>query len=427
MTHLIRGTEYAFYLFIFLLPWQTKLILRPAPTAFTEISFFLTHALLLFILLTFFIYKLRRRKHDVPVSWPWAMLALLEVAVLASFFVASDQVLAFYHYVIVLMGVGTFYILREGTIAKGYEEHCFDRLKATYSLLAGLFFQASLGIYQFLTQRAWASKYLGLAAHDPNELGTAVVETADGRWLRAYGGLDHPNVLGGVLAISLIIAAYLLAKRKMIRSWREMAGSALLFIYYFTALFAAFFSFSRAAWLAAGIGMFYLAFNLMLKKDWWIFGRFMVLMFFSLGMIAVVAFPYRDLVFTRLTAAGRLEVKSVEERRHSILQAREIIGEKWLAGVGPGNYTTELARRDNHEKPAWDYQPVHNSFLLLFAQSGFLALIAFVAYFLLLWRGRREALAGPILTAFLVILMLEHWLISLPFGLIFFFLVLGLI
>ena len=49
-----------------------------------------------------------------------------------------------------------------------------------------------------------------MAVHKAEELGTSVVETvgADGlgeRWLRAYGGLDHPNILGGILAVALLL------------------------------------------------------------------------------------------------------------------------------------------------------------------------------------------------------------------------------
>ncbi|MHB8903755.1 MAG: hypothetical protein ACYC40_01465, partial [Patescibacteria group bacterium] len=52
-----QSFQYLFYLFIFLLPWQTKLILRSAETNFTEISLYASQLILLVILILFFVYK----------------------------------------------------------------------------------------------------------------------------------------------------------------------------------------------------------------------------------------------------------------------------------------------------------------------------------------------------------------------------------
>jgi hypothetical protein len=415
-----------FYLFVFLFPWQTKIILRASSSNFNEISLYLSHLLLLVVVALFFIHKIKRREQDdaVPVLW-WAIV-VLDLAVLISFFVAGDQVLAGYYYLVFLEAIALFYLLFSGFKSENYEEPCFNRTALIYSWLSGVWLQAIFGVYQFLQQAAPAFKYLGLARHDASVLGTSIIEAASGRWLRAYGGFDHPNIFGGVLVVALIIIAYLLAQKKVIRSAKEIGESVFLFIVYFTCLFALFFSFSRAAWLALLVGLLYLFVVFLIKKDYWVLGRFVVLLIFSLLMVALIAFPYRDLLVVRVSDTARLEVKSINERQEYLVEARDMISQHWLLGVGPGNYVSVLQQQDANKKAAWDYQPVHNVFLLWWAQSGLLALVSFIALLFLLKRDSHNLYAGALLSALLVIMLLDHWLISLPFGILFLFLTLGL-
>ncbi len=420
--------EYSFYLFVFLFPWQTKLILRPADINFNEISLYVSHLLLLAVLVVFFFYKIKRPESSGPISWLWWALAGLEIAVLASFFVAPDQVLAFYHYLLFLMGVGVFYLLREGTENFGYENKFFDRIKIVYAFLASIFLQSLLGIYQFLSQSTIVSKYLGLAAHNPEAAGTAVIETASGRWLRVYGGMDHPNIFGGVLAITLILAAYLLAKKKIIRTKQEIGESIFLFIFYFVSLFALFFTFSRTAWIACVVGLAVLLVSLLLQKDRWVLGRYLALVFFSGVMLFIVAYPYQSLLQVRIQGETRLEQKSLNERRDYLWQSKDLIAGHCFTGVGVGNYPLFLERADGYRKAVWDYQPVHNCFLLLWAECGVFSLIFFASFLAIMAKKNRHAVfSGAILAALIVIMLLDHWLLSLPFGLLFLFFILGLI
>ena len=420
--------SYAFYAFVFLLPWQTKLILRPADTNFNEISLYLSHLILLAIIVVFFAYKFKHPNATGPISWLWWALAGLEVAVLVSFFFAPDQILAFYHYLLFLAGVGLFYIVREETDDFESEGKCLDKIIIIYVFLASLFLQAVLGLYQFLSQSSLVSKYLGLASHSPEIAGTAVIETATGRWLRAYGGMDHPNILGGVLALSLILAAYLLAKKKIIRTGREIGESIFLFVFYFVALFALFFTFSRTAWLAYALGILVLLISLIMQKDRWVLGRFLALIFFSGVMLFIAAYPYQSLVRVRLQGTTRLEQKSITERRDYLQQSQDTIKKHMMTGVGVGNYPLSLSHADENRQPAWSYQPVHNGFLLLWAECGIFALMFFIAFLgIMAKKNRRTVFSGAILVALVVILLLDHWLVSLPFGVLFLFLILGLI
>jgi hypothetical protein len=419
-------TEIFFLIFIFLLPWQSKLILRPAVNNFNEVSFYGSYLVLLLALICFFSYQLIKKREDDKSPIIWYFLGGLELFFLISFFFADDKLLAAYHFFILLGGLALFYLLREGFSKLAYEDSCLNRTRAIYVFLTSLFLHSVLGIYQFLTQSSFANKYLGLAEHDAQTLGTSVVETASGRWLRAYGGLDHPNILGGILALTLLLSIFLLARKKIINSNIQTSGLLLLFVNYFVSLAALFFTFSRVAWVAYLIGLIILFVSIMKKEDNWVMGRFLILILFSFFFFVSVLFPYQELVFTRFKAETRLEQISVSERYDQFLSARDLIIKNPIFGIGAGNYVKKIALMNQVED---DYiQPVHNSFILVLAENGLFAFLSLLFFFVFLIRdGRRQIFSLAIISSLLVLMLFEHWFFSLPFGILFFFFILGII
>lgn len=419
-------TELFLLIFVFLLPWQTKLILRPAVSNFNEISLYVSHLVLLLALICFFVYQLSKRSSKKTTPPIWYFLVILEISILISFFFAPDSLLAAHRYFIFLGGLGLFYLLREGLDRNAYQESCLSRTRALYIFLTSIFLHSVLGIWQFLSQKTFASKYLGIASHDPQTLGVSVVETATGRWLRAYGGLDHPNILGGVLVFALLFTAFLLARKKIINSQIHVWGLLLLFFSYFVSLAALFFSFSRAAWLAFIVGMICLLINIMKHEDRWVLMRFLAVSFFSIILFVLAIFPYRELVFTRLDASTRLERSSIHERVDYLSDAEAMIKKNPLFGIGIGNYVQEAAlngRPDNYYN-----QPVHNAFILVFAESGLFAFLGLILFLSFLARdSRKQSFSLAVVVAMVILMMFDHWLLSLPFGILFFFFVLGLI
>jgi len=428
MSFFKKLTEYLFYLFVFLLPWQAKLIWRPADTNFNEISLYVTHGLLILAIICFLIYKVSQGNRRVRINPVWYCLFGLETFIYISLWFAPDTLLALYRYLAFLVGLGLFYLLFEGAASHNYEDSFFSKLNIIYAFLSGLLIQAVLGIYQFLTQSSFAFKWLGLATHDPAALGTSVVETITGRWLRAYGGLDHPNILGGLLVIGLLLAAYQLAKKKMLVGVRATSESIFLFVFYFISLFALFFTFSRGAWLALTVGLIILLIHFIRQKDRWMLGRYIALLFFSAALAVTAVFPYYSLVFARLGAALPLEQKSLTERGVYLGQAEGLIKNQPWFGVGLGNYTKALADQKGLSNPTVNEQPVHDVFLLLWSESGLFALLSFLAFvFFLIKKDRREPFAWAILGALLILMLFDHWLFSLPFGVLILFFVFGLI
>jgi len=412
--------------FVFLLPWQTKLILRPEVNNFNEISLYLSHLVILLALIFFFIYQLKKKSYLYKTPKVWYFLGGLEIFIFISFFFAPDKLLAAYHYFLVLGGLGLFYLVREGINRGAYEESCLNRVRIIYTFLISIFFHSALGIYQFLSQSTFAFKYLGLAKHELHVFGTSVVETFSGRWLRAYGGMDHPNILGGVLVIALLLSAFLLARKRIINTQIQVGGVLLLFCSYFFALAALFFTFSRAAWAAFVIGFIFLLFSVYKQEDSWVLKRLLALSFFSLILFSLAFWPYKELIMTRFEAKTRLEQVSINERTNYVFEAVEIIKNNTLFGIGVGNY---VRHKELVKANATDYeQPVHNAFLLIFAQSGIFAFSSLFLFLFFLARDRRrQNYSLAILMAIFILMLLDHWFVSLPFGILFFFLILGVI
>lgn len=425
-----RALRYGLYLIAFLLPFQTRLILARGELAgkyweYGTISLYVIDIVLVAVLFLWAWYYLKReltRKEDRPrIAWFWWLLSGWDLMVFVSIFMVEDHVVALYRYAIFLLGIGLAALVIYVPV---------ERIKFVYFFVAGLVFHSLLGVGQFLAQYAPGSKYLGMAPHDPSDPGVFVVEAVgrDGvarRWLRAYGGLDHPNILGGVLAIGFIILLAVIS-RKYIKDKNKQALGYLLFVVLASGLF---FTFSRGAGLALVVGVVVFLAVSAWQKKWPELKLSLSFLTVVAIFLAVLAVSYQDIVATRITGGTRLENKSGQERISSYSRAGEIIKQNPVLGVGVGNYTLALAR--HQEEPlSWDYQPVHNTFLLILAEIGVVGFLFFVSILVYLaGRSLREGNAAnlAILSSLVIMLMVDHWWWSLHFGVLLLGLVLGVV
>ncbi len=211
MKYLEKIIEYGLYLLIFLLPVQTRWIIKAGEInggywEYGTISLYATDILLILLLLSFVAYKfLNKSKIEKPKSEIfiyWWFIAGLVIASFISTIFAFDKSIAIYGFIRLLLGIGLFWLVVKAN---------YNKLKLVIVFLFAIALQACLAIWQFIYQTSFANKWLGLALHQAKDLGTSVIETvgSDGvgeRWLRAYGGLDHPNILGGFMVIGMVLA-----------------------------------------------------------------------------------------------------------------------------------------------------------------------------------------------------------------------------
>lgn len=511
MKQLKTTIEYGLYLLVFLLPIQTRWIIKLGESEYGTVSLYGTDMLLIILIALFVVLKFqisnyhrhsgipqRRDKKQTPqhrcattgqvnskyqISNSkskkikiWWIVAGLELMIFISiFFFADDKMIAIYKYGVFLLGIGLFWLVLGAS---------YNKLKLIYCFLAGIFLQATLGIWQFLTQSSFACKWLGMAEHGAGELGTSVVEISAGeRWLRAYGGLDHPNVFGGLLVVGLLMTIGLIVEynkfktRKFVISNLKFGEDVkqesdfnnmqsckkesqitnyqlpitsikyLLLTSYFLLLTSLFFTFSRGAWLGLIIGIIAMLAITVVKKNLLAQKKLLEIVLISSALIFILFSQFQNLALTRLSNGARLEIKSNSERINSYQDSLEMIKDNWLFGVGIGNYTGYNANLANecqsanceyaNAKQKWYYQPVHNVFLLVWAETGIIGLLFFIALLLCVMRyalcdktnaeSRNLNIKISILTATTIMFMVDHWWWSLHFGVLLFWLVIGLL
>lgn len=409
--------KYCFYFWLLIWPWQTKLILHASDSPYQEISLFLSLIILLVPLAVWsyqiFVSDYWRFKKGMTKPLWWIGLISLELITFFSIFWAPDIWLSLYRYIILVFGILLFYVVKRTNFVD-------TRLLSRYFLI-GLIAPSLLAIWQFFTQSTFASKYLGLAYHATDILGDSVIETSVGRFLRAYGSFDHPNILGGMMVLGIILVLYFSLRTEINRNSR-LFYLVTLAIFYLALLV----SFSRTAWLALIISVPFILF---------IFGRrgkfqrklIGFFLFLIIGISVAVIVPNRELFLTRAQTQSRLEQKSVSERELYLKQAQEVISQKPFSGTGIGSYTIEVKKLDKFTFPYWYYQPVHNYWLLVLAELGFFGLLAMIIFWIAAFKKSFSNKLYPVILALFVFSLFDHWLWIQPFELIIFFGAMGLI
>ncbi len=477
LSYLKKIVKYLFFLFIFLLPIQTRYIYQQATLnngawEYGTLSLYATEILLGTIIILYiigFIGAYSRAYRNMPLQLYtengkknlknpliFLPLALLLWSV-ASIFWAYDKMLAWDRCIILMEGIIVYlFIIKIPLFSKepalsdsrmgGLGPAClsaqagagreispsakptqienasrynnpekspciplYKRGSYLIPLIASAICQSMLAIYQFASQQIIANKWLGIASHLPETLGTSVVETPLRRWLRAYGSLPHPNILAAYLGIALLLfIIFIFNKSPKKNQQSELTNteelkqrlSGILKVFAIFLISAAIiFTFSRAVWIGLFLSIIiFLVFNKLprhpdknktrrhpspaLAGEGYLkmtqnfpfipsFGFFILFLF--------VLFLAREPIMARISNSNRLEQKSNQERMLSYKESKDIIKENWLIGTGIGNYTLALYKK-NPSLSAYEYQPVHNLFILIFAELGIFGLLIFLLF-----------------------------------------------
>ena len=293
---------------------------------------------------------------------------------------------------------------------------------------AGMGIHALVGVAQVIIQGP-----VGL----PGEL--ALVPQADDasmlaisgvRWLRAYGLAFHPNVLGGFLAVALLLLIPWLERLPAVGLWWLLWSGLLL-------------TFSRAAWLAVALALPVALIAYFVKRRQ--AGTSLAIAAGgALIVFAAAIFLMPEQFTTRLSPLLSLfprsgapvpvaepEAFSISERVELTDVGWEIIGQRPWRGVGAGNFPLAMPRL----RPLMRAQSVHNIPLLLASEVGLLGgalwlMMGFVviARLILHWRKASPWLLSAICAwgAVAFIAFFDSYLWSLNSGLLLTAMVLGL-
>ncbi|MGB6838727.1 MAG: hypothetical protein WBE27_00395, partial [Microgenomates group bacterium] len=124
-----------------------------------------------------------------------------------------------------------------------------------------------------------------------------------------------------------------------------------------------------------------------------------------------------------------------EEEVHKRLSLARVAGlmtaEKPIVGIGANNFILELAKRGDAPLVFWWFQPVHNIFLLVSAETGLIGLFAFAATLCLVAKKGLFQKRTKILSIALLLIVLtgfiDHYWLTLQQTQLLFALVLGLL
>lgn len=334
---------------------------------------------------------------------------------------ASDFWVAATHYFWFLCGISLFLIIAFGEQKK--------QPVILGLILAGVA-QAVWASWQFALQAIPGNKWLGVAEHDPINLGVSVVESTTKRILRAYGGFDHPNILGGFLVLIMFIFIYYFIVEEKIKISKIISYST---VAVFT--FGVFVSFSRAAWISGILGLCVYSIILLIQKQKQLYTKIVQVIIVVSLVAGFCVWMFWPFVNARVNGDSRLEVQSMQTRFSALNNAREIIVNNFWFGVGLGGYVPSLSRYNNNTKPYWTYQPPHNTFVLVFAEIGLFGFLFFIIlFFYLPWsvlnKNSNNSSGAFVLTLFTclaTLMFFDHWWWNFHFGVLFFWAILGII
>jgi len=389
-TRLNRLVAWGTALLLFLLPWQTRWIayqgrLNGGPWEYGSLSLLASELLLWAIVILWLGNGGWRKLRSIPL--PAAAIGLLAWAVTSGWW-ASDSIAWQQSVRMLIDGIVLFALVTSGPL---------PWVTALVSFIVGAGLQAVLAWWQFIAQQIPASSWLGLALHRPDILGDAVVESATGRWLRPYGALPHPNILGGWLAVAWVGVLGLVDRAGQQRSQQWFVLSAWLLIGMGLMV-----SFSRSAWVAAVVLAVVVGGWLIVKHQWRRIHTIMLVSIILLGSIWLMT--YAPLIIARVQAAGRIETLSLDTREQLWYWGVTIAQQHWLVGVGLGNATAAVYTTINSQLPSWQYQPPHSVYLTSLVELGVVGgLLVGWLVINIAWRARDTVIT---LAPWLVIVMI---------------------
>ncbi len=288
--------------------------------------------------------------------------------------------------------------------------------RMAWALVAGGLAQSAVAVGQYIRQADLGLRFLGETLLAPQMQGVASFYLENGeKIMRAYGTTPHPNVLAGYLFLSLVALFWLF--------WRT-GKRILVAAVYPVILFGFLLTFSRtiiAVWLAAIVVWAFLALFVPARaglpthagrRD---SSRAVIRMLAVTTAVfsALFVFMFWPQVKSRILISTADEAFS--QRIYYSSQALRSGGGLNWSGVGLGGFTDWL-RKHQPNLSSGLYQPVHNIYLLIYAETGILGIAAFILFLILLLLRCRNIPVLILTFSVLAIGLFDHFLWTLQQG-----------
>jgi len=335
------------------------------------------------------------------------------------------------------------------------------------ALIINGIFQSILGIAQFIHNGAIGLHILGESFLGPNMAGVAKIIISGEKHIRAYGTMPHSNILAGFLLVPLFVIIAEFIQRKFLLtsslpSPLQMGGQAyqgeggenfpllnkerarvrydnashetLLeklpnwFFGLASLIIGTGFllTFSRSAFLGIFVGLMFMFWRS--KRDSirsvWTNSRSSKTFQLSMALILFLVLSYMLARNTSLFSS-----QSLEERNFYNNVSHETLLKYPVAGVGLGQFVlNEYKSYPNLE--SWQYQPVHNIYLLIFSELGIVGLVLVFSFLIVLLRRRAKvekeqflltySIIYGVAISFAIISFFDHYFWDIKIGIIIF-------
>jgi len=383
------------------------------------------------------------------------LIFVLFIAALTSLWSAPSFWLGLYGFIRLFILIGFAYTV--GVVA--WPAKAFRAALITIAVIALI--QSIIGIAQFSLQESVGLQIFGEPSLVSYAGSASTINIEGGRVLRAYGTFPHPNVYAGFLALGLLTLSYFYLwcesqlKKDIFNhprnwwNWRHGIAALNLYIrhryFYLRLLLAAaaflttvglVLSFSRSGWIAAIIGSITLCVGALRAR-------------FGVGAVIRLALMLGSCVtICYLMFAPLIIPRSQFERTDPAVNERLIYGQigvdvlsDSVGGVGVGNQVLYGVQNELYQKygltKIWNWEPIHNLFILIGAELGWLGLLSFLVFLGMIVFGEKSrtlwktaSLEWVIVMAMLFALMatglFDHYLWTIQAGKIMLWLVIGL-
>lgn len=233
------------------------------------------------------------------------------------------------------------------------------------SIVMALFYSSIffslIGIFQFIKSGTIGGLlyFLGERSFNLGTPGIALVSLNGAEHLRAYSTFSHPNSLSGFLGASLF---FVLLRGKLKKNIFNILGTLLILACFLL-------SFSISGYL----GIFLVFSFYLFSKNRKGFKQMVVVVFF-LSIICSLLLPlFSPWILKTFPPVGQ----NISQRLDLAYIAGKMISQRFLVGEGLGTFIVNIPTFKGVFSYSWLLQPVHNIFLLLFAETGIFGILAF--------------------------------------------------
>ncbi len=412
--------KFTFQLLILLLPTQLALHFWPNwayiygfRIDYLSPTLYLTDILMILLLVLWIIqYFIKRtyNKEDITGRCVYLLLTILLIIFMGiNIYFAKSSWVAIYKWIkvveFVLLG---FFVARR----KDFEFNSWIAKPLSFSLIV----VSVIAFIQFSLQKTvgGALFLLGERTFTATTPGIATFTMFGRELLRPYSVFPHPNALAGFLGVGFFLLLFCLSKESKTSFYYRLS----LVLTFLTLIL----SFSHGAWISFALVGLVLVF---VKGNKNMFRR----LYISTVVVVIVTSLLLPAASDKLLSSLDYG-EEVNHRLHLTKVSGSLIAEDPILGVGEGNYILELVENADFPKFSWWLQPVHNIFLLVFSETGFIGLGLFVLLLLAIINKAILREKKILLAAFLFVIFtgfFDHYWITLQQTQALFVVLLGLI